>query len=160
MHASPRVYVIFVVFLAFHSFSVTTYTLQGQGGVWWVAEANPSWHWAKVGYTMESRHIDIQKQTTIHDPIHTLGQFRVNSACLWTVRKPVHPEKTHADMGRTCKLHTERFYPNRVSNLRTFLMLDKRTWTWTQDLLAVRHPPCCLSYWLEDRGDPILNLSF
>ena len=24
-------------------------------------------------------------------------------------RKPEHPEETHADTGRTCKLHTERF---------------------------------------------------
>ncbi|KAF7646162.1 hypothetical protein LDENG_00192170 [Lucifuga dentata] len=31
-------------------------------------------------------------------------------------RKPEHLEGTHADTGRTCKLHTERPCPGRESN--------------------------------------------
>ncbi|KAF7652354.1 hypothetical protein LDENG_00097900 [Lucifuga dentata] len=31
-------------------------------------------------------------------------------------RKPENPEETHADTGRTCKLHTERPCPGRESH--------------------------------------------
>jgi len=51
----------------------------------------------------------IQRQTTIHAHIHTYEQFRVQLTCmsLDCVRKLENPEVTHADTGRTCKLHTE-----------------------------------------------------
>lgn len=36
-----------------------------------------------------------------------MGQFRRASSSLGYGRKPGYPERAHADMGRTCKLHTD-----------------------------------------------------
>ncbi len=82
----------------------------------------------------------------------TLGQ--PNLLCLTCMffdggKKPQHPEQTHADMGRTCKLHTKRSYPSQ-GKPRTLLVLDGQIWIRTQELLAVRQqchvttkPLCC-----------------
>ncbi|AWP01581.1 putative cyclin N-terminal domain-containing protein 1-like [Scophthalmus maximus] len=59
------------------------------------------------GPTLSQGHIQIR--TIIHSHIHTYGQFRVSN-------DPENPERTHADTGRTCKLHTERPWLNRDSN--------------------------------------------
>lgn len=71
----------------------------GDGGGYpgWVASSYQGWN---IG-------------TTIH--AHSYGQFRVTNELFSSFfgmsvdcgRKQEYPEKTHPDMGRTCKLHTE-----------------------------------------------------
>lgn len=59
----------------------------------------------------------------IHTHIHIYWQFTKSELNQLTFcmsldcgRKPAHPERTHADMGRTCKLYTESPGSSQVSN--------------------------------------------
>ena len=71
-----------------------------------------------------------KQNCTLYASCYTVILFYYTVLCLalpvhvfWSGRKPEYPEETHANTGRTCKLHTERPGLGR-----------KRT----QDLLAVR----------------------
>ncbi len=57
-------------------------------------------------------------------------------------RKPEYPERTHADTGRTYKLHTQKGPAPAGIKPKTLLTLNERTWIWTQEVLAVRQQ-CC-----------------
>ncbi|KAL7882886.1 hypothetical protein SRHO_G00005440, partial [Serrasalmus rhombeus] len=105
---------------------------QGRGGM---LEPIPTVIGRKAGYTLDRspvhRRADRQTQTVTH----TQGQFSMSNwpdcMSLDCGRKPENPEETHADTGRTCKLHTERTLATRPGNR-------------TQALLAVRqqrYPP-------------------
>lgn len=48
------------------------------------------------------------KTTTIYAHIHNYGQFRVAGSPPLNAWKLAYPERTHADTGRTCKLHKGR----------------------------------------------------
>lgn len=58
-----------------HSFS-SAYPIQGFVGR---AEAYPSFHSTRGGYTLDSRRANRARQTTICTHIHTYKQFRVNN---------------------------------------------------------------------------------
>ncbi len=73
------------------------------------------WHWVRVEYTL------ITGLTCRDKQLFTLT-FTDSWELPWTCmtlncgRKPEHLQVTKADMGKTCKLHTERSDPSQVSN--------------------------------------------
>ncbi|XP_056322869.1 sorting nexin-24 isoform X2 [Danio aesculapii] len=61
-------------------------------------------------HKMSSRNPSLGNTHT-HSLTHTLRTIQPSqftcTTCLWTVGKPEHPEETHTNAGRTCKLYTE-----------------------------------------------------
>ncbi len=108
-----------------HLSSVTAYPLQGCEG----AAANPSWHyagwctpWTSGLFITGLTYRDKQAFTLTFTPMGNVeSAINLNCVSLDWRRRPQYPESTHADMGRTCKLHTDRFcllwfYPSQKSN--------------------------------------------
>ncbi len=106
-----------------HSLAVATYPLQGHRQ----AGANPSWHWARAGFTLDKSPVhhrltywDKQPFTLTLTPTGNLEPpisllvFR-----LWEEAGILRG--THTDTGRTCKLHTER--PQLSIEPRTLLLV-------------------------------------
>ncbi len=60
--------------------------------------------------------IEKNNHSRSHAHLRAVKSHQLTCMCLDCGRKPEYPERTHADTGRTCKLHTEWSYPSRVSN--------------------------------------------
>ncbi len=85
---------------------ITADTGRGQGTPWTCSQFI-----ARLTYR------DKQPFTLTFKPTGSL-ESPINLTCmsLNCGKKPEYQEEIHADTGRTGKLHTERFYPSRVSN--------------------------------------------
>jgi len=70
----------------------------------------------EAGYTLDRspvHHRATQRQTTSRSLLRTILESPINLTCMFLDGggKPEYPERTHANTGRTCSLHTERPQP-------------------------------------------------
>ena len=128
-------YTLFPVFLykqypSIHPLSIPLIPWWGRGGNWslsqWSTGERQGTPWTvrqSIAGPHTETHKDKQPHTLTFTPKGNL-ECPINLTCrfLDCGRKPENPERTHADTGRTCKLHPERSWFPRDYEPRTLLL--------------------------------------